>query len=146
MIKFNFLSDRKENKSEKVLIMLTPSRRKYLTLILIVVIFYIIVTLLIATLGYDYIVALWSFPLLIISIILFLKRGKVKLAAETSYLLRFIIANLILVSALIAAFFTAYYSRSRSLTIVVALTVWLALSIVFIGLIKRNGANKEKII
>jgi peptidoglycan/LPS O-acetylase OafA/YrhL len=126
--------------------MFSPQVRKYLTLILIIIIFYIIVAIAIQSFGDDWIIALWSFPLLIFSLLFFLQRDKQhKLQRERWQCQRFILAYSILIISLIVALAVAYYYQSRTLTVAVAITVWLGLSaFAMLAIVGRNNRSSNE--
>lgn len=120
--------------------MLSSTIRGYAAAIVLAIIFFIIVSLVIYKYGEKLIIALWSFPLLIISI-LFLAgpnsqsdgcNSKIsrKLDDESLRMARFVLAYTILVIALIAAYLFSIRFRSRFLAFMAALAIWLILSII----------------
>lgn len=123
--------------------MFSPQVRRYLTLILIIIIFYIVVALIIQNYGDDWIIALWSFPLLLFSLLFFLERDKnQKLKREGLQCQRFILAYTILIISLIAGLAAAYHYNCRMFTLVVAITTWLGLSIIaMLGMTKIRGKS-----
>lgn len=104
--------------------------RRSVALVLLGVAYYAVAVLTVKLYGKRYIVPVWSFPLLVFTLLILSERdAKNKLSVELSYLSRFIIANALLVIILIIGFSIAKYTKCRSISVLGAFMAWAILSV-----------------
>ena len=103
--------------------------RRYVALVLLAVTYYVAAVLTVRIYGKRYIVPVWSFPLIVFTLLILSERDdKNKLSLELSYLSRFIIAYTLLVIVLIIAFIIAKRTKCRSIAILGAFMSWAIIS------------------
>jgi hypothetical protein len=117
------------------------SWRRYIILAVITIIYFIIAALVVKNYGPNLIPVVWSFPLLVFTIIFFYPRSKDKLCSESKYLSRFLVAYAILLLSLSAALLAIKYVKRRCFALIVAFTAWLFLSLVYIKAINYGKPN-----
>jgi hypothetical protein len=122
------------------------SLRRYIILAFVAIIYFILAALVVKNYGPVLIPVVWSFPLLVFTIIFFYPRTEDKLCSETKYINRFLVAYVALLLSLAATLVAIKYVKRRCFALIVAFTTWLFLSLVYIKSINhvhRSGVSRS---